>query len=158
MSRLFVSILTLGLMNPVIADKKSDAEVHFFKGTELTESKKYDAAIKSFSAAIKLEPNRSEFWLVRGCAYFFKDNYIQAIGDYDEAIKLSPKNGKLYLLRYYVHLLQGNTATAVNDLMEAYKLGEAEAAIIIRENLVQILKSKMNPNWIQALINAVGTQ
>jgi tetratricopeptide (TPR) repeat protein len=59
----------------------------------------YERAIKDYSHAIKLSPDRAALFDGRGLAHANRSNFELAIKDYDQAIKLNPDNALAYYHR-----------------------------------------------------------
>jgi len=60
------------------------AKKHIEKGKELFREEKYEAALKEFSAAIELEPNNFNNWIMRGLCYLATDQLGRAMLDFEE--------------------------------------------------------------------------
>lgn len=56
----------------------------------------FDKAIKLLDEAISLYDEDSDFYYVRGNAFFYKEQYENAINDYDKTIKINPNNASGY--------------------------------------------------------------
>jgi tetratricopeptide (TPR) repeat protein len=52
--------------------------------------KDFDTAIKDYTEAIRLDPNRGGTYYNRGQAYHFKKDFDKAVKDYTEAVRLDP--------------------------------------------------------------------
>ena len=64
----------------------------------------FDYAINDLNEVIRLEPNNSSAYAVRGEAYLKKGQYYEAISDYSEAIGLDLNNADAYGSRGQVYL------------------------------------------------------
>ena len=60
-----------------------------------------DEAIKCFSKAISIEPNKADFYHNRGFAYRKKREFDMAIKDYQNAIQRDPNHFKAYYNRAF---------------------------------------------------------
>lgn len=94
--------------------KKRRAVRFYNKGMKKTEKSsnrqdevinKYEAAIKYFTKAIKLDPEYKDAYVERAYAYYFteKHNELDAIKDYTKAIELDPNDASIYLKRGDAH-------------------------------------------------------
>ncbi|HET6993071.1 MAG TPA: tetratricopeptide repeat protein, partial [Bacteroidia bacterium] len=68
------------------AESPSVSLFHDMLGYKYVERKDYQNAIESFSEAIRLDPNRYEFYNHRGSAYFDTKNYKLAMDDFNKTI------------------------------------------------------------------------
>lgn len=88
--RLVFFALVLLLLMP--AHGHQAAADFYNKGVELYENGQYDAAIKAFDEAIKLDPKMFVAWYNKGLALEAIGEFNESIKAYDEAIKLDPKD------------------------------------------------------------------
>jgi tetratricopeptide (TPR) repeat protein len=90
-----------------------------------------DGAIKSFTKAIKQQPQACDY-RGRGNARYDKKCYDKAIDDYNEAIRLDPKSAAAYYDRAGAFYDKGDYDRAIADCTEALrndpKLGDAYRA------------------------------
>ncbi len=103
------------------------AEEYFELGT-LEESKNnYEAAIKAFSNALKIDTEYTEAYYMRAKLLYDEDQYQDAIKDLDKAILLKPNPVEFYMellkLRGNIHLKVKDKDKACKDFIEASKLG-----------------------------------
>jgi Tfp pilus assembly protein PilF len=81
----------------------------------------YLGAINDLTEAIRLEPNNSELYLVRGASYTYSGNFEKAIEDCNQAIRISPNYADAYLLRGTISLIL-ETQKAKEDFEKALTL------------------------------------
>ncbi len=81
----------------------SDATSWFYLGYALYEKRNYESAIQSFDEAIVLNPNESQFFNLRGHAYFALEKQDDAYGNYCEAISRNPNEAVYYYNRASVY-------------------------------------------------------
>ena len=62
------------------------------RGIVMYMKRDFDAAIRDFDSAMKLNPNDVIVVTTRGNAWYAKQDYDKAIRDYEQAIRLDPKN------------------------------------------------------------------
>jgi len=82
----------------------------------------FDNAITQINEAIRLVPNTSHFYVLRGNFYIKKGQYDMAIRDLDNAIRLDPNSAFAYRLRGEVYGLKDQYDMAIRDLDNAIKL------------------------------------
>ncbi len=82
----------------------------------------YDAAIRDYAKAIKLDPKSTVFYLNRGLAYVERGEYNKAITDYTQAITVDPNCIEAYYDRAVVYKLLGRKAEAIADFEKIIKL------------------------------------
>ncbi|MFP3980537.1 MAG: tetratricopeptide repeat protein [Desulfobacterales bacterium] len=86
-----------------------------------------DAAIKSFSKALELDPENIRAAFNLGLAYAENGDYDKALGFINKAVSGAPKNGNYLYGRGWVHLLAGDSEKAMRDIGRAAELGNPEA-------------------------------
>ncbi len=75
-----------------IEDKHCEA-VTWYKRSHLSKYQgKYDEAIESLDAALKLDPNFIDAWVTKSAILGLQGKYLECIEACDKAIKLDPKN------------------------------------------------------------------
>jgi len=122
---LFAAILVFSTVS-LFAQSRSEKKVqtHNQKGLLLSEQGNYDAAIKEFTEAIKLDPNEAVLYYNRGAVYEDKGDYDRAIADFTQAIRLDPKDGYAYLRRGAIYdIIKKEYDRAIADYTEAIKVG-----------------------------------
>jgi tetratricopeptide (TPR) repeat protein len=70
--------------------REQRSEDAFQRGTAAMDRKDWDAAVKEFTEAIRLDPQDDSAYHNRGFAYAEKREYAKAIADYKEAVRLAP--------------------------------------------------------------------
>jgi tetratricopeptide (TPR) repeat protein len=118
----FTAILTLLLLTPVWGAEKT-AEDYMAAGKVFFKEKKFDDAIASYTAALKLEPQSVQALLNRGNAYCRRGFYDKAIEDYTEVIRLDPRNGKAYNNRAVAYWFNDEVNKSHQDARKAEELG-----------------------------------
>ena len=82
-----------------------------------------DRAIADCTEAIRLDPNFSFAYEMRGAFHYTIKNFYMAIADYTETIKLGPNiKGDNYYMRGIVYCSIANYHMAVADFTEAIRL------------------------------------
>ena len=104
---------------PTLPDSKdnADAESFFEKGIEFGKQNKFQKAVENFDKAIKLNPNRADYFASRGHANYYLKQYAKAIDDYTKAIAKNPN----FALAYSMAHGQAMTRTATKIRKEKEK-------------------------------------
>lgn len=105
----------------------ADAEAAFEKGIEFGKQNKFQKAIEFFDKAIKLNPNRADFFASRGHAHYYLAQYPKAIDDYTKAIEKNPGFALAYSMRGLSRARSDKYQQAVEDFNKAISLGPTEA-------------------------------
>jgi tetratricopeptide (TPR) repeat protein len=81
-----------------------------------------DRAISNFDEAIRLNPQKADYFLWRGKAYKENGDYDRAIADYDEAVRLDPKDADHFEERGTAYRRKGQFDRAIADFDELVRL------------------------------------
>lgn len=105
------------------------------KGIALSKSGQHSSAIKTFTKAIKNDPNYLWAYYHRGLTHNKIGNYKQSINDFNKAIKFDSLFSWAYYHRGFAYNKIGNKVQALNDLKKAAQLGDrfAQNYLITRE-------------------------
>jgi tetratricopeptide (TPR) repeat protein len=79
-------------------------------------------AIDDLSDAIRLEPDRADFYANRGGSYFGVADFKHSISDFGEAIKRSPSTADYFFKRAEAEASDGQKQAAMKDYSEAIRL------------------------------------
>ena len=101
---------------------KQNADSYYKQGRVLADQEKFDDAIKSYSQALKLEPNNAPAFNARGYAYLRLRYYESAVADFSEAIRLNPAYANAYWNRSAAKKAAGDKVGAREDLRRAAQL------------------------------------
>jgi len=114
---------------PTLPDTKAsaDAERAFEKGIEFGKQNKFQKAVDSFNKAIKLNPNRADYYASRGHAHYYMKQYAKAIDDYTRALEKNPNFALAYSMRGLSCTRSGDYPQAIEDFNRAIALGPNEA-------------------------------
>ncbi len=114
---------------PSLPDSKetADAESSFEKGIEFGKQNKFQKAVESFDKAIKLNPNRADYYASRGHANYYLKQYPKAIDDYTKAIEKNPNFALAYSMRGLSRTRSGRYPQAIEDFNKAISFGPNEA-------------------------------
>ena len=105
----------------------AEAETAFEKGIEFGKQNKFQKAIEFFDKAIKLNPNRADYFASRGHAHYYTTQYPKAIDDYTKAIEKNPSFALAYSMRGLSRARSGRYPQAIEDFNKAISLGPNEA-------------------------------
>ncbi|MBN1573605.1 MAG: tetratricopeptide repeat protein [Deltaproteobacteria bacterium] len=75
---------------------KEKSEEWFKKGREQHKKEHYEEAVRSFTEAIKINPNYEEAYKNRAYSYSRMKKYTQAISDFKRALEINPNNEYYY--------------------------------------------------------------
>jgi len=114
---------------PTLPDTKESAEAerYFEKGIEFGKQNKFQKAVENFDKAIKLNPNRADYYASRGHANYYMKQYAKAIDDYTRALEKNPNFALAYSMRGLSRTRSGHYPQAIEDFNRAIALGPNEA-------------------------------
>lgn len=109
------------------ADQRSfqdfrEADIHLWKGYELSGQGLKAQAIQEFNLAIGLKPDFPEALNGRGNVYRAQKKYSLAIADFNKAIELAPRDDMGYCNRAVLNCFMGRFAYSVADDNQAIQL------------------------------------
>jgi tetratricopeptide (TPR) repeat protein len=105
-----------------IRQNKKDAYAYACRGTARKMKDAYDAALKDYNEAIRLEPDSAAWFVHRGTVWEAKKDYDQALKDYDEAIRLDHRSVYAFNNRGNVRVARKEYGKALKDYDEAVRL------------------------------------
>jgi len=105
----------------------AESESFFEKGIEFGKQNKFQKAVESFDKAIKLNPNRADFYASRGHANYYMKQYPKAIDDYTKAIEKNPNYALAYSMRGLSRTRSDHYPQALEDFNKAISFGPNEA-------------------------------
>jgi tetratricopeptide (TPR) repeat protein/membrane protease YdiL (CAAX protease family) len=97
----------------------------------------YDAAIRDWTAALKLNPNNLDYRRGRAIDYMSKEQYDQAIADYGVVIRAKPIDAHSYADRAMVYDFKHDGRHARSDYDQAIRLSPGDADLYIRRSGVE---------------------
>jgi tetratricopeptide (TPR) repeat protein len=97
------------------------AAAYFGRAHAEIEKGRYDDAIRDFSEAIRLYPDRVEPYWDRGYAYQQKGNWENALRDYSEVLRRDQNAGQVYFNRGLIYLQRKEWTKAVADFSESIR-------------------------------------
>ncbi|MEM8805993.1 MAG: tetratricopeptide repeat protein, partial [Cyanobacteria bacterium P01_G01_bin.38] len=116
---------TSNTVDVYVAEADSHSEVRELLRRSHTQvsQRNFEAAIATVSEAIRIAPDDSSLYSLRGRAYLRLQDDERAIADYTQAIYLDPQNPLGYADRGFAHRLSQDYQRALKDLNEAIRLG-----------------------------------
>lgn len=121
---LYLKILLLIAMLSAVGLGQKTAEEYYELGASQREKEQYDAAIVSFTACIRLEPDWGCFSARADC-YKKKENYLLAIADLTSALKFAPDDADTFRERAQLYLKTEKYDLAVSDYSEVFSFGSS---------------------------------
>lgn len=95
---------------------------HYRTGNERLYAGKFDAAVRSYTAALEEDPDLAQAHEKRGLARFMQGDSEGAVEDYTRALEVEPKFARVHNNRGFVHLKAGRTEAAIDDFTRAIEL------------------------------------
>ena len=123
MGKTLTGDIRMATLNKHLAVNELRAKDFFEKGLALTESGKYQDAIKAYSKGIELDSQNAMIYYNRGNVYGRNlANFYLAIEDFNRAIDLNPEFVSAYDNRANANYLLGNDQEAIRDCNQAIEL------------------------------------
>lgn len=79
---------------PLGAEEASQVETLLREGEASLESGDLEAALRAFSEALKLDPDRSRTWNYLGGVHFLKGDYLKSLLNFKQAFALDPGDAR----------------------------------------------------------------
>jgi tetratricopeptide (TPR) repeat protein len=108
-------------LQPTTVDPQA-AQQFVQSGTQSMQQGQYQAAIKSFDEALRLNPNDDKTYINRGYARHRVGDLNGAIADYNQAIELNGNSAEAFNNRSHVRFDQGQFDNSVKDASRALEL------------------------------------
>lgn len=125
---------------PLFDKEQLTAQEWFERGYVFAENENYDEAIRCYTKAIQLAPNRTEPYFNRGLIFGRnKDELANAITDFDVVIRLKPQDSNAYYNRGLSYSTKGDKLSALKDFQKAIELNPQDTKI--RISLIGLLKA-----------------
>lgn len=147
-SAIVAAILVTGLALAAVAcSGSSPATEHYNRAVELQDGEKWEDAIAELDQAIKLDPEFSVAYILRGNAYFSLEQYERAIADYDKAIELDPDSALAYGNRGSAYAAVGQMAQAKADYEKALPLASDPALLAQIQQGLDFVSTAWPSEW-----------
>jgi alpha-tubulin suppressor-like RCC1 family protein len=96
-------------------NSRNEANLLYQKSVASFNKNDYDRAIIDLSEAIRLNPDRDNFYDLRGRAYYNKQDYNRSVADLSQAIRINSNNSSYYQWRGYAYYYLKNFEQALSD-------------------------------------------
>ena len=90
----------------------------------------FERGIADASAAIELQPENADAYVLRAAMYLAFNEFDKAIADYGAALALRPGDAVALASRAYAHVQAGDSARAIADYSEVIRLHPDDASAI----------------------------
>lgn len=102
-----------------------------------------DAAVTSFSNALKVLPGTPDLLIDRASAHLMTEGWAAAISDLDKALDASPGNAVAYQMRAEAYLNDGNPERALEDVEAAMRTDPRNiATLVVRGRVREAIRVK----------------
>jgi tetratricopeptide (TPR) repeat protein len=108
---------------------KTIQRLWFAKGKVLTKQGYYEAALTSFDAALKIQPDHCKSWVFRGIVLTHLEQYKSALASLDRALELSPSQREAWIFRGAVLKYLGRHDEALASYSKALTLQQADVEL-----------------------------
>ena len=115
--------------------KPGSADAHFSLGLVYLQSRQYELAIESLSAALRVSPRDGEVLRHRGIAYLRLSKFDAARADLDAAIELDAEDVEAFRARAEARLRASDFAGALEDCRAALRADHRDATALHLQGL-----------------------
>jgi tetratricopeptide (TPR) repeat protein len=112
------------VLNKLILEQPQNADLYAKRGQQFLGLRNFDAAIKDYQRAIKLDSVNSNYYNELAETYFLNKNLDEAFQNFSKSEKLNPKNDKTFIKRGQVHYLLKKFNEALADADAALKINK----------------------------------
>lgn len=92
------------------------------RGMYYEENKDFESALKDYSRALELTPNRSELFIRRAVCYEELQHYDEALKDLTEVLAMRPYRAEIYSMRGKIYVKVDKRPEALKDFNKAIDL------------------------------------
>ena len=104
-------------------------------------AKRYDASIRCFTDAIRLDYDNAEYHVGRALAYYGRGDFPVAVEDFTTAISIDSEYGAAYSGRGLAHAMLGDYEQATRDQDEAIRLDPLNMRAHLGRDFTNLLKA-----------------
>ena len=115
----------------------SDPRIHFWTGVVNAEAGNYDAAVQSYSEAIRGNRDYRIAFVNRGLAYLFQGEHQRAVNDFNEALRRNRRDADSYFRRGIAYENLGKVDQAASSYRHALRWNPGMSAAQSRLNALQ---------------------
>ncbi len=130
--------------SPNSNQKNGDVNLYIRQGYDLFRAGNYSEAIEVVNQAIKIQPDNSDAYFLRGASYHKLKQYQQAKVDFDKCINRNNSYSFAYLTRGITNYQLGDVNSAITDLQTAANLFKTEGDTKMLEQSLDIIKKIRN--------------
>lgn len=112
-----------------LATAKTIHHIWFIRGKLLAKQGYHEAALASFKAALRIQPNHLQSWIFQGAVLAHLGRYPAALASFDRAVSLSPENREAWIFRGAILASLGQSSESIYSYKQALKLQQQEAII-----------------------------
>lgn len=82
-------------LDKAMSEGKGDRGIdHYYRGRARTAYRKLDEAIADFDKAIEINPKVADWYVARGIAHQYREDWKRAMADFEKAVDLNPKTSE----------------------------------------------------------------
>lgn len=122
---------------PAQINAPQTAKDYYVRGLTQSDARDSQAAIDSYTQAVKLDPTDANAYYQRGLSYYKQVNYPEALSDFSEAIRLNDQFADAYYqratTRFYLKDLQG----AIEDFTVSLRLNPNDAYAHMNRGIIR---------------------
>ena len=109
--------------------------------------KRYQDAVRDYSAAVRMNPNSATVYAKRGMAFYRKGDARTAKGDFDQAIQLDPATADAYYGRGMIHRTKKNYADAIAEYTKAIRYEPSDARYYNARGFAEIMNNDVDASY-----------
>ena len=98
------------------------------KARILAEKREFDKAWAAYDIAIRIDPERADYYVSRGNCRLLQGDRKNPLADLDQAIRLEAENSDASRIRGLIRRDQGNLGEAIDDLTVVIRLEPGSSA------------------------------
>jgi len=112
-----------------LATAKTIHHIWFIRGKLLAKQGYHEAALASFKAALRIQPDHLQSWIFQGAVLAHLERYQAALASFDQALTLAPENREAWIFRGAVLAALGQSGESIRCYQQALQLHQQEAEI-----------------------------
>lgn len=112
-----------------LATAQTIHRIWFIRGRLLAKQGYHEAALASFKAALRIQPNHLQSWIFQGAVLAHLERYPSALASFDRAVKLAPDNREAWIFRGAILGYLSRPSESLYSYKQALKLQQQEEAV-----------------------------
>lgn len=116
-------------INNFLATAKTIHYIWFIRGKLLAKQGYHEAALASFKAALRIQPNHLQSWIFQGAVLAHLERYPSALASFDQALSLAPDNREAWIFRGSMLAYLNRHTESLHSYSQALKLQKQEEGI-----------------------------